>query len=177
MLSDKLEIGPGDVKLGEGWCTVSAEPGPSVDYVTEWGHKILPFPDNVFSLVYASHVLEHVPWFYTLDALREAWRVLKPQGVLEVWVPDLAYLFENYQSQTCGDDWRKHNPDGDFMLWLNGRLYTYGGSDHNWHRAVFDEPYLRRCMGDIGFASITRLNHPRGYDHGPINLGLAGVKP
>lgn len=46
------------------------------------------FHSRIILLLYASHVLEHIPWYKTEEVLREWVRVLKPGGVLEVWVPD-----------------------------------------------------------------------------------------
>ena len=58
-----------------------------MDYVYDAG-KPLPFEDNTFDLVYASHVLEHIPWYKVEEVVKEWVRILKPGGVLEVWVPD-----------------------------------------------------------------------------------------
>lgn len=179
----KLEIGPGNSRLGPDWQTLDSPRSPyvdSCDFTAEWGDTPLPFGSAEFDLVYASHVLEHVPWFKTIDALKEVYRILKPGGIFEVWVPNFRYLVSCYRTETCGDDWRRDNPNSDPMLWLNGRIFTYGGplglADPNWHRAVFDERYLTQCLMEGGFHSITQLEKPRGHDHGPINLGLSGTK-
>ncbi len=81
-----LEMGPGGERI-DGFETLSIVPGMAVDYVADAAKK-LPFPDNVFKVVYASHVLEHVPWYQTTDALKEWIRILAPGGRLEVCVPD-----------------------------------------------------------------------------------------
>lgn len=173
-----LEIGPGPSRLGDDWITLDSIGAP--DYLAEWGTDKLPFADNWFDIVYASHVLEHVPWTKTLAALGEAYRVLRPGGTLEIWVPDFEYLVKCYLNGTLGDDWRHENPDNDPMVWLNGRVFTYGGplglADPNWHRALFDRWYLGQCLTQAGFRSIDFLKKPRGHDHGPINLGMSGIK-
>jgi len=54
-------------------------------YATNLEIEPLPFGDNAFDVVVASHVFEHLE---NLDgALKEAWRVLKPGGLMIVGVP------------------------------------------------------------------------------------------
>ncbi len=45
----------------------------------------LPYEDNVFDKVVASQVLEHIVNFMPL--MKELHRILKKDGILEVWVP------------------------------------------------------------------------------------------
>jgi predicted SAM-dependent methyltransferase len=172
----RLEIGPGPNKLGPDWITLDCVPGPHIVFVANWGEDRLPFNDETFDLVYGSHVLEHVPWFRTIDALREVHRILKPCAPLEIWVPNFAVIVSAYLDGEPADNWRKHNDDGDVMTWVNGRLFTYG-PDPNWHRACFDERHLRRCFEAAGFREVHRLTgRERGHAHGPISLGMRGVK-
>jgi len=51
----------------------------------------LPYPDNTFDAVIMSEILEHVD--DDRAALREAWRVLRPGGVVAVTVPNADYPF------------------------------------------------------------------------------------
>jgi predicted SAM-dependent methyltransferase len=172
-----LEIGPGDHAIAN-FDTVEMEPGADATFVARWGFERLPIKDAQYDFVFASHVLEHIPWNRTLDALREARRILKPGGSLEVWVPDFAYIVECYRQRKCGDDWRRDNPMSDPMLWVNGRLFTYGPAEGNWHHACFDERYLGECLAACHFVRIERVEkRSRGVSHGPIDLGMRGVKP
>jgi predicted SAM-dependent methyltransferase len=123
-----------------------------------------------------SHILEHVPWFDTVATLREVLRILKPGGEVEIWVPDFAKIAKAYLEKRPGDTWFKFNPKKDYMTWINGRTFTYGPGDENWHRAVFDEAFLKRQLREAGFCYTKRLVRPRGYDHGAINLGVAATK-
>src|SRR5687768_10744872 len=81
-----LEIGPGGERI-PGFETLDVISGSKVDYVAD-ASKRLPFPDATYDLVYASHILEHVPWYQLDRAVREWVRIIKRGGALEVWVPD-----------------------------------------------------------------------------------------
>ncbi len=56
----------------------------------------LPFEARTFSVVYHSHVLEHLQRADAARLLRECHRVLEPQGVLRVAVPDLEGIARAY---------------------------------------------------------------------------------
>jgi len=58
--------------------------------------KGIPFADNSFDVVYHSHVLEHFPKVEALTFIRECYRVLRPQGILRVVVPDLEQIVRMY---------------------------------------------------------------------------------
>jgi predicted SAM-dependent methyltransferase len=55
-----------------------------------------PFPDRFFDVVYSSHVLEHFTKDQAWFLLQEAYRVLKPQGIVRIVVPDLGGLCREY---------------------------------------------------------------------------------
>lgn len=183
-----LEIGPGRHAL-PGFETLSIVPGRWVDYVHDAASN-LPFDDNTFDLIYASHVLEHIPWYQTLDTLREWRRVLTPQGRLEVWVPDGLKICSAFVDAENGDadplehdDWRRLNPEGDPCAWAAGRLFTYGDgkgtlAHPNWHRALFSPRRLKQLFEQAGFVNIRIMDRAevRGTDHGWINLGICGDK-
>ena len=48
-----------------------------------------PYPDSSFDAVYSSHVLEHFTRNQTKSVLLDAWRILKPEGILRTTLPDL----------------------------------------------------------------------------------------
>lgn len=184
----RLEIGPGDRRI-PGYETLSIVGGRNVDYVCDAATR-LPFSDNTFETIYASHVLEHIPWYQTARALIEWLRILRPGGELKVWVPDalkICEVFVEYErtgnDRTALDGWYRLNDDRDPCRWAAGRIYTYGDGkgtiDHpNWHRAMFSERFLRKLLADVGFTCIepTRPDDILGHDHGWINLGLRGRK-
>jgi SAM-dependent methyltransferase len=191
-LNRRLEIGPGAHPV-PGFETLDCRPGPHVDYLWDCT-KPLPFPNDTFEVVYASHVLEHIPWYRTEDVLREWVRVLRPGGRLEVWVPDGLKICQAWVAAELGrndsflcDGWWFQNSHRDPCLWASGRIYAYakshgscsnGASDPNWHRAIFSERYLVMLFKRLALVNVRRMENAevRGYDHGWINLGVVGVK-
>lgn len=173
-----LEIGPGEKPTDLSWDTMDVIQRPGLTWLHDARSLPLPIPDASYGLVYMSHILEHIPWTQTVAFLKEIRRILIPGGSVEIWVPDLAKLVQAYlEHNTGGCKWRKFNKENDPVTWFNGRLFTYGPEDENWHRAAFDAQYLKRQLRRAGFdAAINRLSKPRGYDHGWINLGMVAYK-
>lgn len=73
----------------------------------------LPFPDASFDVVYHSHVLEHFPKAEAPTFLQECFRVLRPQGILRVVIPDLEQIARLYlealeQASQGSQDWAAH---------------------------------------------------------------------
>jgi predicted SAM-dependent methyltransferase len=56
----------------------------------------IPFPDRSFDVVYHSHVLEHFSKQTADFLIQECRRVLRPQGILRVAVPDLEQIAKTY---------------------------------------------------------------------------------
>ncbi|WP_345993138.1 methyltransferase domain-containing protein [Sulfurimonas sp. HSL-1716] len=59
-------------------------------------HEKLPFEDDSMDVIYSSHVLEHFSKCEAPNFLKECYRVLKPQGIFRVVVPDLEQLMRSY---------------------------------------------------------------------------------
>ncbi len=178
-MTRQLEIGPGRERLPGQWTTVDCAPREAVvDVVCQWGAQRLPFPDESFDLVHAAHVLEHVPWHQTLDALREAWRVLRPGGRLEIHVPDFDVLMQAARHECVLDNHAEQelNADLHWMHWVSERLFHFG-EERELHKACFNRRHLAWCLAEAGFEGLEELASERGRSHGVINLGLSASKP
>ncbi|WP_204106191.1 MULTISPECIES: TylF/MycF/NovP-related O-methyltransferase [Spirulina sp. CCY15215] len=56
----------------------------------------IPFPNHSFQVVYHSHLLEHLPKSEAEPFLKECYRILKPNGVIRVVIPDLEQIARLY---------------------------------------------------------------------------------
>lgn len=92
---------------------------PTAPGVKRWDlRRGLPFAEGEVDAVYSSHVLEHLNYEEAKRFIRDSWRILKPGGILRIFVPDLeqttrAYLAEldalreGKQTDSANYDWLK----------------------------------------------------------------------
>ena len=58
--------------------------------------KGLPYKDNYFDVVYSSHFIEHLSFEQVKKVITEIKRVLKPEGIIRIVVPDLENICNEY---------------------------------------------------------------------------------
>ena len=107
----------------------------------------MPFyNDNSASLIYASHVLEHFGRHEYKSVLLEWYRILAPKGVLRLSVPDFASVALLYAEQGLSDG-------------LSGLIGLVSGGQRDasdYHKMIFDEPFLSQSLFDCGFRQCRR---------------------
>ena len=94
------------LQIGGGWCKLKDPTGntkftnadrkktPGVDLVFDILDERWPIEDGVYDMVFASHILEHIPIHKVVGVLQEARRVLRHTGVFVAEVPDIKGVFE-----------------------------------------------------------------------------------
>ena len=150
----KLNIGAGDIKI-DGYTPIDIKDG--IDAIK------LPYPDESVDEVYASHVLEHFPYEKTSQVLGEWARVLKPNGIMRIGVPDMAKIVGSW-----GEASKK-----------NLSRYLLGGhiDKDDVHGAVFDEDILRIAMQQVGIGWVEHFEpFAKDTTKHPISLNMQGKK-
>ena len=124
----------------------------------------LPWPDGSVDVAYASHTLEHLLRDDGHRLLEECHRVLRPNGILRILVPDLRSLVRSYTRGSVRAD--------NFIESL-GVLYERSGNPIKTrlyrllqfpHQCMYDEPRLLEILDDIGFDSRGRAGFDSGID-------------
>jgi len=107
----------------------------------------LPFPDNNFDYIVASHFLEHLTADEGIIFLQECHRVLKREGVLRLAVPDAELLIKRYVADELGY-FDEINPECEKAITLLGKLNAllWGG-----HKTIYDAPTLSYALQKAGF--------------------------
>jgi predicted SAM-dependent methyltransferase len=128
--------------------------------------KGIPFPDATFDVVYHSHVLEHFTKSDGVGFLKECFRVLKPDGILRLAVPDLEQIvrlyLKNLENATDGNEIDRHNYE-----WIMLELFDQtvrnrrGGDMVNYLRKekLLNEEFIYSRLGEE--ARIIRENFLR----------------
>jgi len=85
----KLHLGCG-THYRKGWLNVDLNNKCKVDKVVNLQEMPLPFRDNCFTHIYTAHTIEHIRGDL-LPLMIELWRILKPNGFLEIRVPHFSH--------------------------------------------------------------------------------------
>jgi SAM-dependent methyltransferase len=144
---------------------IDAMPAPHIHYVRSIDN-LSPFKSNSVDLIYASHCLEHFGHTKQAKVLGEWYRVLKPEGILRLSVPDFDLLLKIYI---------ENDKDVNTILepLLGGQDYLY-----NFHYCAFTNKSLEKLLLDVGFREV-RCWEPGSSDLTTFHdwsMGLITVK-
>jgi predicted SAM-dependent methyltransferase len=138
-------------------------------------NKRWKYSDNSVDIVYASHLFEHLTLASADLFLKEAYRTLKPGGIIRLVVPDLYKIckryIQEYESGTAENT-------TEFIMWAINmhREGQYGakigagkkmvlevqGYPHQ-HKFMYDEKSLGKKLKEYGFTNILSLEY--GVSH------------
>ncbi len=117
----------------------------------------IPFEENYFDAVYHSHVLEHFTKADGRKFLAECFRVLKPNGIIRIAVPDLEGIAKEYlrnlELAFQGDENAVNNYE-----WIKLELYDQtvrneSGGDmakYIFQKDIPNEDYVLKRIGEEG---------------------------
>ena len=151
----KIHLGCGK-RVIAGWVNVDCFRGPGIDFTGDL-RRPLPFADGSARLIYSEHVLEHLQMEDALQLLQECKRVLAPDGILRIGIPDAEIYLRAYIS---GDqpffDELKHlggaiNPLRTPMEVIN-HMFRMGAC----HLFAWDWPTLQLALTEAGFVSTRK---------------------
>ncbi len=139
---DKLHVGCGQTYI-PGFFHIDIIPAPHVDWVGPVG-ELNFIEDNSLKLIYACHILEHFGRSEFMDILKEWYRVLMQGGILRLAVPNFEACAALYYEEGLRDG-------------LTGLIGLISGGQRNsydFHKMIFDEPYLTDALHEVGFREV-----------------------
>jgi predicted SAM-dependent methyltransferase len=178
----KRFIGQRDLKLNVG-CGSNLKPGwinidlfsCSLDVLPVDLRRDLPLPDACASIIYGEHIFEHLE--YPKEArhfLGEAYRVLQPNGLLSLGVPDAEALLEAYAAKDSAvfERERRLNPE-----WCDTPMHHVNYTFHqgNEHKYAYDSETLCRIIVKAGFCDAQRRQFNADLDSEDRRIGTLYV--
>jgi predicted SAM-dependent methyltransferase len=148
-----LEIGSGSKKGTDGWTTLDV----CTDCDIYWDLLLpLPFPDNSVTKIYSSHVLEHFFYPDLMRLLAECYRILEPDGVFSVCVPNANMYIKGYLSV------EEFKPKDIFepAYFSNTKIdnVNYIAYMDGHHRYMFDQQNLLAVLEKADFKEVRHRN-------------------
>ena len=135
----KLNLGCGN-DIREGCINIDVRQLERVDVVSSLEN--LPFEDNYADWIVAQDVLEHFCKIELIEVVKEIKRVLKPDGILEIRVPDCEQILNKYALKELDVD--------------SALGYIFGGQDYvqNVHKIGFTKMNCRYLLELFGFTVL-----------------------
>jgi predicted SAM-dependent methyltransferase len=150
-----LGCGPNELS---GWLNTDIRSvSPSVIYVDIM--EPLPFPDESFDYIYSEHLIEHIPFEWGLNHLKECLRVLKHGGTIRISTPNMQFLLDYYKPNELSEVQIKYlervvrNAQLDMKFCYPTVLMNF--FMHEWgHKFIYDSRVLNEVLKFAGFYDI-----------------------
>jgi predicted SAM-dependent methyltransferase len=158
----RVNIGCGTT-APEGWYNIDNSPtiwwsripvASKVFKTTPWPRSVhrhdvlkgLPFADHSVDFIYSSHTFEHFTYPQSLALTKECLRVLKPEGILRLVVPDLEQIARDYLADPA--PMASHRFIERLLLSHSWRDLLHPGAHHS---QMFDARSLTAMLHEAGF--------------------------
>jgi predicted SAM-dependent methyltransferase len=159
----KINMGCGWRDFGKDWIHIDSGDYGHLDY--ESIVDLSQFKDNTVDLIYASHVIEYFDRQEIPSLLSEWKRILKPDGILRLAVPNFYEISRLYSL--------KMYPLDNFVGLLYGRMKM--GEATIYHKTVYDFESLKKVLESGGFKDVRKYawrktEHAKFDDHSQAYL-------
>jgi SAM-dependent methyltransferase len=115
----------------------------------------LPVPTGSVSVLYSSHMLEHLDKREATDFLTEARRVLKHEGIIRLAVPDLRRIISDYETDGDADRLVSRTQLAHIRpRTLLQKLRWLFVADRSHHRWMYDANSLMLFLTEAGFSHV-----------------------
>ncbi len=145
-----INLGCG-VNTSSEYINVDAVPHAKTHYVTDIS-ELSMFSSGLADMIYASHVIEHLPRKDLVKVLQEWRRVLKPGGILRFGVPDFDNLLRIYERSGRNID--------SIVNQLMGQEGPYDD-----HHTIWNLAYAEEVFKEAGFSHLRTWNSVTADHH------------
>lgn len=146
-----LNLGSGPRgKNSNDWINIDGFNDENVHYLCDF-NKRLPFQDETFDGIFCEHVLEHFDFNNGSMLLKECIRILKPNGIIRIVVPDGEQILKSY----VNDPNRIINYKKPFSKLAMEAVNSWFYQRYE-HQCIYDTDYLRYQLEICGFSKVEK---------------------
>lgn len=136
------------------------------DRIANWDATNLPIQDKSCDVIYASHLLEHIPHVDNIKVLTHWYNKLHSGGKLILNVPDLEWACRRLLQYEDG-----RLLDGYYNTFSgeHGLISIFYGSqshDGEYHKSGYTKTFINRLLKDVGFIDIQIEQIEEAHDMG-----------
>lgn len=145
---EKIKLHIGGTEQKEGWKILNKLNASYVDYHKDL-NDLSEFPDGCCSVIYGSHVFEHVGLANMTNVLKQVKRILMPYGILMISVPDLDVLCRLFI-----------DPELDYNAKFYVMQMMFGGqiNAYDFHYIGLNFDILSNYLRSAGFEKIFKVD-------------------
>ena len=164
----KLYVGCGDTRM-EGWINIDIESNLKPDLIHD-ASKPFPYQNNSIDFIHSEHFIEHMTVEQGLAFLKEAYRILKPGGVLRTATFDMSIFLKCHAQDN--PNWKKDSGLEDVGLgFIKTRIESLNINMRWWgHQYVYDVEELDRRLRESGFNNIISCEYRQSAYSELINM-------
>ncbi|HYC34326.1 MAG TPA: methyltransferase domain-containing protein [Candidatus Paceibacterota bacterium] len=139
---------------GKEFTNIDVEPYPNIHHIQNI-MDLSNFKDDSVDMVYASHVVEHIPRESLHSTLKEWKRVLKHGGVFRFAVPNFDALIDIYKKS------------GSNVHQIRDQVMGQNPPYHN-HYTLWNFKYAKEILEELGYTDV-KIWDPNTVDHHDFN--------
>jgi len=171
----KLHIGCGLKKL-HGYINIDITPSEGCDVVMDATNEMPAIPSDVAVEIRMENVFEHFYKDQQVKALKEYYRILKPEGKLVITgIPNFDAIIQAYLNKEKG-------LVGQGFDLFNVYRFTHGepeqgnNPDPQLHKDIFTETSVRELFKNTGFRIESIENEQYSHEENPLCFTVIAVK-
>lgn len=143
----QLDIGAGTSE-DDSFLHLDIVPGKHIEIIHN-AVKTLPFPPNRFDKILMMGVWEHFTFEECREVIRNIYKVLKPNGILEFTTPDLMAVCKIILDDKLPFEDKEHNRSP--MIYALNCLYGCTYESNMSHKWAWDEESIRKFLEHYRF--------------------------
>lgn len=160
----KLHVGSGTVVLKD-WINMDLKEHSNNSCVKHDVRTRFPYEENTVNFIFSEHFIEHLTFDEGIFYLKEAYRILKPKGVIRTSTFDIDIIIINIHPDRDPVEWQKYKDslyNGAFSHMTRAEMIN----DAAYNNPTYNDPHkhlynIEELVKILKFAGFSNFNFPK----------------